>query len=199
MEEQTTDQKEKENKDEQPEALKSYQTMPEPKRQGKSKATLIAVAILVAIIAGGGVWYCMNHKNQTDKKASNKSISALQASITSLNSQLATAKTATTTTTTAKTTTTATLNELDKLRTFCQGTDPDTLVTGITFVQLSSTNTYEYGDCGIGSKSHVGGGHIIAIYSNSSWTKVWEGNGFVDQATCTKYSLPVANFQATCQ
>jgi cytoskeletal protein RodZ len=187
MEEQTTEQEnkeEKENKDEQPEALKNYQTVPEPKKQGKSKAALIAVAILVAIIAGGGMWYYMNYRLQNNKKDNSSQVSQLQASITSLNSQLATAKNSKTTTTTTTQTST---NEITALKTFCLGTDPNNEVGPIQYVENSNG---KYGNCVVSQKNEPGGGMIISTYLNSQWTKIWEGNGIMEASDCTKYKIP---------
>ena len=189
MEEQTTEQEkkeEKDNKDEHPETLKSYQTMPEPKKSGKSKATLIAVAILVAIIAGGGTWYYMNYRLQNNEKDNSSQVSQLQASITTLNSQLAAAKT-TTTTTTKTTTQTAASDLIGSLKTFCQASETNITVSPITYVE--NTNG-KYGNCGISPNDGTGGGMLVAVLQNNNWVKVWEGNGILSQALCTQYKIP---------
>ena len=185
MEEKTTEQENK--KDEQPEAMKSYQTMPEPKKSGNSKAKMIAVAILVAIIAGGGVWYYMNHKLDTQNKSNQTHVSSLQTQITDLNKAVATQTAAAKTASAAATAATKTANEFDSLKTFCLGTDPNTTVGSIQYVENKNG---KFGLCGIGSKIDNSGAMMVSTFLSGKWLKVWSGNGVMDASNCTKYKIP---------
>ncbi len=80
-----------------------------------------------------------------------------------------------------------TKNELDTLREFCQGDDPDTVVGGIKYIE---TNDGKFGSCGIGSRTSEGGAMLISAYVNESWVRVWAGNGIMDNSLCAQYKLP---------
>jgi type II secretory pathway pseudopilin PulG len=175
--------------------------MPEPQKEGKSKATLIAVAILVAIIAGGGMWYWMNSRLQTNKKANLTQISQLQSSITSLNSQLTTAKKAakTTTTTTTTTSTASSSNKLDvdALKAYCTAQDgyPNVVINPLVYTE---TTNGKYALCGIGHTNTIGGGLMIVVRQNNAWNKIFYGNGAVSPSLCSQYKIP-NSIVSTCQ
>ena len=162
-----------------------------PKKKSKKFLKIVILIIVIAAIAGGAVWYYMNNKNQTAKKASDKTASTLNASISDLNKQLATAKASKTTTTTT-TTTQANTNYVASLKTFCLGTNSNNEVGTIQYVE--NTNG-RYGNCVVSQKGEPSGGMLISTYLSGKWTKIWEGNGVMAASNCTQYKIPKSIYE----
>lgn len=157
--------------------------------KGKKFLQMFIVAIIIAAIAGGGVWYYMNNKNKTAKTANDKAISTLNANIADLNKQLAAAKTSKSTTTTTTTTST---NDFATLNTFCLNADPNNEVGTI---QLVENTNGKYGNCVVSQKGEPSGGMLISTYLNGKWTKIWEGNGVMEASNCTQYKIPKSIYE----
>lgn len=86
-------------------------------------------------------------------------------------------------------TTSSTKNELDKLRDFCANAHANTVVGTVQYIENSNG---KYGYCVIGDANQESGGMMISFYQNGEWTKIFEGNGIMDQNLCTQYKIPTA-------
>jgi hypothetical protein len=146
-------------------------------QKGFHHVLMIALIVVVVAAVGFAGWYVWD-KNKADDSAN----------ITSPTPTPSVTATVTPTATPISNTTAVAENELDTLRTFCQGTDPDTLVGSLQYVE--NTNG-KFGLCGIGSRTEeAGGAMLVAAYVDGVWTRVWSGNGMMENSLCAEYKIP---------
>jgi len=150
-------------------------------KKGISPLIAIVTGILCLGFAGGGTWYVMSQKV---KKAENQA-SDLDKRVAELE-KIANEK-PTVTPTPTPIVESPIKNELDELRNFCQGTDPDTLVGLIIYYE---NRDGKYGRCGIGQKDSPGGVTLISKRINDKWTKIWAGNGHVSEDLIIQHKIP---------
>ena len=137
---------------------------------------LIPLILIIVIVLGFAGWYVWD-KNKDDNNTAE----------TTQDDAVTSSQTATTPTSTPTTEPVAdTQNELDTLRIFCQGTDPDILVGSLQYVE----NQYgSFGNCNMSHESG-GGWMLIAALTDNVWVEVYEGNGIMDSNLCAQYKLP---------
>lgn len=147
-------------------------------------ATVILLVILVLAVVGFAGWYVYQSQHKTNNTVSN--IGGDQSSnITQKDTKTSDSTVKPTATPVTQTTT---KNELDTLREFCQGADPDTVVSGIVYIE---NHDGKFATCGITDAEGMGGAMLLSTYLNGKWTKMWAGNGIMDASLCTQYKIPI--------
>lgn len=141
----------------------------------------VAVAVASGLLSGGAVWYFMNQQSSDNKTTLNSQIDIKNKSIATLQSKVVALEkgstgsdivdTATSTTTTA--------NDLESMKTFCLGGTSE--INGFAYVY---THSGTFGTCSLSQN------YNIVKKINGNWTKLYEGNGTVDEATIDKYQIP---------
>lgn len=164
----------------------------EPKKPKLNPVMYVLVTMVLMVATGFGVYYYMNNQQEKTKQANLKNITDLQNVVKTLNKKVKTkpsssAPTATDTNTGSSTQLSVHANSL---KTFCQGNTPNILVQTMQYVE--NANGF-YGLCGINIRDRGGAGYLlIAHYSNGKWSKVWEGNGMMEQSLCAEYKIPAS-------
>jgi len=168
----------------------------EEKKNNNMLIVLLAI-LLTTLLVGGTTWYFMDQNEKNLQSSTDTTILVLQKKVISLEKNKNTTVTPTPTPTVTPTpTTTVNKDTVEELRTFCLGSDPDTTVGNLSYME--SVNGI-YGNCGMGSKSQpAGGSMLISIRNNGVWTKVWSGNGIIETATCDQYKIPSKMSGGTC-
>jgi hypothetical protein len=163
-----------------------------PKKPKLSPIMYILITLVLMAATGFGVYYYMNNQQQKTEQANLKNITDLQNNVKTLNKKVKTTTSSSTSNPSSNNTGSSVQTSVHAvaLKTFCQGTNPDTLVGSMQYVE--NTNGF-FGLCGISSKSQPGtGGMLVAYYSGGKWIKVWGGNGAMEQSLCTKYKIPTS-------
>lgn len=156
---------------------------PKQTQQSSWKKVILYVVVAVAsgLLSGGAVWYFMNQQNNDNKTTLNSQIDTKNKSIATLQGKVATLEKGSTSSGIADTTTstTTTANDLESMKAFCAGG-----VSGINQFAYAYTHSGTFGTCSLSQS------YNIVKKINGNWTKVYEGNGTVDEATIDKYQIP---------
>lgn len=138
---------------------------------------LLMAVLIVVVVAGIGFagWYVWD-KNQAPDDSTNTTNPTVTPTLTT-----------TATPTPIPTAVVVTENELDTLRTFCQGTDPDTVVGKIVYVENAEG---KFASCGVGYALIGPGVTIIAYMQNEEWASIVRTQNVLPEAMCNQYNLP---------
>ena len=79
-----------------------------------------------------------------------------------------------------------TQNELDTLRTFCQGGNPDMMISEVVYIE---NDNGKYGRCSFSDAESNAGASSIRVYVDNEWKKVFAGNGGSEDL-CEQYKIP---------
>jgi hypothetical protein len=148
-------------------------------QQGFHHILMVGLIVVVVLALGFAGWYVYGMNKDT-----NKTLESVG------NADNSTSTTTTTVSTPTATPTPAVVaeNYVDTLRAFCLGTDPDTTVGTIQFVE--NTNG-KFGLCTVGSKTdEMSGAMLVTAYIDGVWTRVWGGNGMMENSLCAEYKIP---------
>jgi hypothetical protein len=149
-------------------------------QQGFHHVLMVGLIVVVVAVIGFAGWYVYGMNKDTNKTLesvgnANTTSDAVVPTVASSDTALSTAVA-------------STENELDTLRTFCLGTNPDTLVGSLQYVENTNGN---FGLCTIGSKTdEMAGAMLVAAYVGGAWTRVWSGNGMMENSLCAEYKIP---------
>ncbi len=142
----------------------------------------MAIAVVSGLSSGGAVWYSMSQQNNSDKTALNAQIDEKNKSITTLESELATLGSAQPASNLSDTNTSSSVsapNDLELMKAACASD-----ASGINRFAYANTHSGTFGTCSLSQS------YNIVKKINGNWTKVFEGNGTVDEATIDKYQIP---------
>lgn len=132
---------------------------------------LLMAALIVVVVAALGFagWYVWD-KNQASDDSTNTTNPTVTPTLTT-----------TATPTPIPTAVVVAENELDTLRAFCQGTDPNTVVGKIVYVENAEG---KFASCGVGNAT------LIAHTVNGEWTRIVVTQMVLTEEMCNQYNLP---------
>jgi hypothetical protein len=152
------------------------------------------VVLLSALVVGGTTWYVMDKSANEVDTANKATAEELQTQIALLE-QEAVIEPVTGAAETPDSTTPSAATGLSTLVDYCTTANDGLLLLGYSYMKTANG---EYANCGIGDPE-TGGAFLIAKFKNGAWTKLWAGNGVIEDTVCDADKIPNKMSGDTCK